>query len=629
MPGQLPHEADSFQSNMQAFPDDDSTHSQIEPQAAWLSRLAQSPDFNRVICLGLLVATFAVYLQVAGFDFIQIDDPQQVSANPHVQAGFTADGIRWAFRSVVASNWMPITLLSHMMDCELFGIASGKHHLTNVVLHAISAVLLFLIFRRATQTRWPSAFVAFVFALHPLHVESAAWIAERKDVLSTLFWFLALYAYVYYSERPSTRRYLVVMALFSLGLMSKPMLVTFPFTLLLFDLCPLRRFDSLRILWEKLPMFSLAALIATVTYFVQRSSGAFSLPVPLTARLENALQSYVIYIGQMFWPARLAAIYTFPEKISTISVLAAAVIILTISALVIANLRQRPYYAVGWFWYLGTLVPVIGLVQVGFQSHADRYMYIPMIGLSIALAWGAADAVERWPAIRTTVAPVFALSCLSCMVLAFQQTSYWRNTETLYQHAVDVTSDNWMAEGYLGSYLMKRPGRRAEAVQHLEAALRIHPDTSATHNNLGLCMLDAGLYDAALTHFQTAMRLEPGTAAPLNNAGLSLMRKGDYAGAIPYLTAALRAEPDAMEIHEHLGIAFSMVPGRDSEAISNFEQAIRLNPGFADARYRLGLLFAKTGRIQDAISQLEAAQQIQQSPEISEALEKLRLSRPH
>ncbi len=337
---------------------------------------------NLAVCLGLVVSVIAVYAQVGRFEFVDYDDSVYVFNNPRVMAGVTPGGIKWALTAVVGSNRTPVTLLSHMLDCQLFGMESGMHHLVNVLLHMLSSLVLFAVLLRATGTTGPSAFVAFVFALHPLHVGSVAWIAERKDMLSALFWFLALYAYVRYTERPNRVLYLLVLALFGLGLMSKPMVVTFPFALLLFDVWPLRRMQWPKIVWEKIPLFVFSAIASALTYRVQSGTGSVKAPA-FGVRIGNALISYVVYLRQTFWPTHLSVFYPYPHSIAVWPVVGAFALILGVSALVaVLAWRTRPYLAVGWFWYLGTLVPVIGLVQVGEQAHADRYMYIPMVGLN-------------------------------------------------------------------------------------------------------------------------------------------------------------------------------------------------------------------------------------------------------
>ena len=514
------------------------------------------------IWITLIVAIVIVYAQVGHFDFINYDDPQIVYGNLHVRGGLTVAGIKWAFTSVVVGNWMPVTLISHMLDCQLFGTVTGMHHLVNVVFHALAAVLLFLVLRRATGDRWPSAFVAFLFALHPLHVESVAWIAERKDVLSAFFWFLALYAYLRYVERPGPGRYLMVVAPFCLGLMSKPMLVTFPFALLLFDFWPLRRTQFPRILWEKLPLIALSAGASLVTYFVQGSAGAFS-PISPGLRIENALTSYVIYIGKMFWPTGLAMFYMYPDSVAAWQVACAAAILLGVSGLALYTWRSHPYFVAGWFWYLGTLVPVIGLVQVGAQARADRYTYIPMVGLLWILAWGAVDVWKQWPRTKLVIASVAVVSCAGCLVLARIQAGYWQNSVTIFQHAVDVTENNFWVRRNLGG----------------------------AHYDLANSLMEGGRAAEAISHFEEAIRWRPNYPEAQNN----------------------------------LGILFARIPGRTAEAIAHFQAAIELDPKLEQAHRNLGMLLASIpGRAPEAIAQLEAAQRIQPNPELRQMTDRLR-----
>ena len=579
------------------------------------------------IWLGLILSIFAVYAQVGQFDFIGYDDDLYVLKNPHVLAGLTPATILWAFTAVTASNWLPVTLLSHTLDVQLFGLQSGMHHLVNVVFHALAAVLLFAALQRATRARWPSAFVAFVFALHPLHVESVAWISERKDVLSAGFFFLTIYGYVRYTERPGLGRYLAVLGPFCLGLMSKPMVVTLPFTLLLLDFWPLDRVRWPKILWEKLPMFALSAGTAGVTYAVQRSTGAVGQIFRLDARIVKALLSYVIYIRQTLWPVRLAIFYPYPRRLYAWQAAAALVLILGVSALVIAGRRRYPYLATGWFWYLGTLVPVIGLVQAGMQAHADRYTYIPMVGLAVMVAWGAMDAAGKWPRLKPAIAAAAAVFCGVSMAFAWKQAAYWQNSETLYQRAIDVTADNYLAQGNLGQYLLRIPERRADAVDHLETALRIEPDYAEAHNNLGVCLINAGLYEAAIPHFEAVLRFQPNYAEPLNNLGVCLMHSGRYAEAIPDFEAALRSKPDYAQAHLNLGLTLSKVPGRAAEAIAQYEAGLRLmpdQPEAAVAHRELGALLLSVGRTEEAIAQFEAAQRLLPDPEGAKTIERLR-----
>jgi 4-amino-4-deoxy-L-arabinose transferase-like glycosyltransferase len=426
---------------------------------------AQQQFFPRVshldlaVCAGLILSMFFVYAQVSEFDFVNYHDPDYVSSNPHVQEGLTAGGLKWAATAVVSSNWMPLTLLSHMLDAQLFGVRSGMHHLVNVLFHALAAVLLFIVFRRTTGSPYASAFVAFLFALHPLHVGSIAWIAERKDVLSTFLCFLALYFYVRYTERPSTGRYLAVAGVFALGLMSKPMLVSFPFVLLLFDLWPLRRMQWPKSVLEKIPLFVLSAAASVVTYLVQNSVGVVQ-KIPLGYRVRNALVSCVSYVAQVFRPVRLAVFYPLKRDIAQCKVIAALLALVALSSAVIYAWRARPYVAVGWFWYLGTLVLVIGLVQVGAQAHAGRYMYIPLVGLSVILAWGALDIIRRWPRTQPAFIAAAVGCCLVSMAIARTQTEYWRNSETSFRRAAQVSRNNWVAETNLAHCLMMSPDGR-------------------------------------------------------------------------------------------------------------------------------------------------------------------------
>ncbi len=514
----------------------------------------------------MILAIFAVYAQVGHFEFINYDDPASVSENVHVKAGVTLAGIKWAFTSVVIGNWMPVTLLSHMLDCQFFGMESGMHHLMNVLFHVLASVLLFTVLRRATGARAPSAFVAFMFALHPLHVESVAWVAERKDVLSAFFFFLALYAYVRYTESPGLSRYLMVVAPFCLGLMSKPMLVTFPFTLLLFDVWPLRRAQLPRVLWEKLPLFALSAGASSVTYLVQQSSGAFS-PSPPALRIENALTSYIAYIGQMFSPSRLAMFYMYRDSIPGWQVAGALAVLLGISALAIFTWRTRPYFITGWLWYLGMLVPVIGLVQVGAQSRADRYTYIPMVGLLWILGWGAADVLEKWPRAKPVIIVAAVASSLACMTISWRQAGYWQNGITLFEHTAAVTENNFWALYNLGE----------------------------AHYNLGTDLMNSGHNSEAIEHFEEALRVRPNYPEAQNN----------------------------------LGILFAKMPDHTADAISHFESALQLNPDLAQAHLNLGMMLASVpGRAPEAIAHLEAAQRIHPDPQVLQMINRLRQA-PH
>lgn len=559
---------------------------------------------NSWIYAALFLATVAVYAQVQHFDFVNYDDPEYVTSNSHVLQGLTPQSLTWSITSGDAANWFPLTRISHMMDVQLFGLDSGLHHLTNLLFHVSATLLLFAFLNRATQARWPSAFVALIFALHPLHVESVAWIAERKDVLSAFFWALALWSYVRYAQRPERGRYLLVLLSFCMGLLAKPMIVTLPFVLLLLDFWPLRRLPArgkrgARVLWEKIPLFILSAAIAVVTYFVQRGSRAVK-AFPLELRIENAVISYGTYIVKMFWPSNLAVFYPYPHEIPVWELLVIGVALVCISVLVLRALRSHPYLAVGWFWYLGTLLPVIGIIQVGAQARADRYAYIPMIGLSIILAWGAVDVIQRWPRSKPAVAILATAACGCCAVLSFIQIQYWRTSESLFDHALEVTQGSYVAHHNFGLAIVDQPGRCAEAVAHYRAALQIQPESVETRSDLGTALAKKGHFEEAIAEYQTALRIAPDCAICQSNLrlaetqmaealfqqGVALEKSGQAQEAISQFEAALRRAPDYAEAHNDLGVALARL-GRTAEAIREFKEAVRIKPDYEDARYNL------------------------------------------
>lgn len=589
---------------------------------------------NFLICAFLIVASFAIYAQVFHFQFVNYDDPEYVSANPHVRQGITADGIVWAFTSTEAANWFPLTRLSEMLDWQLFGLRAGWHHLTNVAIHAAAAVLLFLFLLRATGARWPSAFVAFVFALHPLHVESVAWVAERKDVLNAFFWFLALLAYVRYVKTPSRRWYALLLAAFCAGLMSKPMIVTLPVLLLLIDIWPLRRRPSLR---EKTPVFALSAAAAIFTFVVQRGSGAVRTLeiVPLPLRIENAVLSYVVYIGKTFWPSGLAVFYPYPHTIPAWQAVLAGVAILAITFLVWRRMRDVPFLAVGWLWYLVTLLPVIGLVQVGSQARADRYMYVPMIGLLIMLAWGLEAAGGAGG--RLWIAAT-GLTALACAALAWMQTGYWQDSETLFRHALSVTKENYVAEHNLGSSLLGTPAKLSEAEAHLWEAVRLAPDSVRAHTDLGSALAEMGRFPEAMAEYRTALQLDPSSEITRNNLanaladaarthyshGLDLAKAERLPEAASELQAAINLQPDNPEAQNNLGVVLSQMPERSAEAIAHFKAALKLRPEYEDARYNLAVALAETGKTAQAIQELETILRTHDDPQVRQALRRLR-----
>ena len=569
---------------------------------------ARRPGWARadlLICLALFYVTVAVYYPVRNFDFVNYDDPAYVSQNPHLRDGLSPRGIGWAVTSGDAANWFPVTRLSHLLDYQLFGLNSGFHHLVNVVLHALASVALLVFLLRATGTRWQSAFVAFVFALHPLHVESVAWVAERKDVLCALFWFLTLGAWVRYTESPGRGRYLAALGLFALGLMSKPMMVTLPFALLLVDGWPLGRPFAKRLLLEKVPFFALAAAGAVATYMVQRSGAAVQSldKYPTGLRIENALIAWVVYIAKAFWPTGLAVFYPYPGQIPLWQAGAAALALAAISGMVLWVRRSQPYLACGWFWYLGTLVPVIGLVQVGAQARADRYTYIPVVGLSIMLAWSGARLLGRWPR-PAAVAAVAA--CVALAVACRVQLGYWRGSEPLFERALAVTSGNYVAYMDLGTALMGMPGRLPDAMSDFEAALRIKPDYAVAHVNLGNCLFTTGHLEEAISNYRGALQIDPDYAIAHNDLGYALQRAGRLSEATAEYREALRIDPASALAHSNMGFALAAA-GRTAEAISEYQAALTIDPDSGLAHSRMGDVLLTTGRTDDAMAQYDAA----------------------
>jgi Flp pilus assembly protein TadD len=587
------------------------------------------------MALVLMGVTAAVYAPVWHFSFVSWDDPSYVTQNPRVLGGLTWQGVTWALTTGDAANWHPLTWMSHMLDIELYGLHPGGHHVTSLALHLANTLLLLGLLHRITGQAARSAFVAALFALHPLHVESVAWVAERKDVLSTLFLLLTMWSYVRYVRRPDRRRYGLVLALFALGLMAKPMLVTLPFILLLLDVWPLGRTaasrtpapvtepgrrpnartpppSSLRsLVVEKLPLLALAAASSVVTFVVQQREGAVGgLGVlPLGARLANALVSYVAYIGKMLWPVRLAAFYPYPHTRPGALALGAALLgLVGVTLAVVRAARARPYLLVGWLWYLGMLVPVIGLIQVGDQALADRYTYVPLIGLFICVAWGVPDLVARWRALRLQLPAMALLVLIGCTIATRAQVDTWTNNETLWTHARDVTRDNFRAHLGLGDAWIEQ-GRVTDAIAEYTEAVRIVPNAATLHNSLGLALTQAGRLAEAAAEYGAAVRLEPGFADAHTNLGAMLQRQGQMAEAIAQYALALRLQPGSALAHNNLGLALASL-GQVNEGIKECLEALRLDSAQADWHYQVAVMLKSVGRIAEARDHLLAALKI-------------------
>ena len=504
------------------------------------------------VCLALIAVTIAIYAPLRHYGFTSLDDPQYVSENPNVAGGLTWRGLEWAFTGIHASYWVPLVWVSHMLDVQLYGMYAGPHHVTNIVFHIANTLLLFGLLYRMTSAIYRSGFVAGLFAVHPLHVESVAWITERKDMLSTLFFMLALCAYVAYVSKPKRSRYLSIVVLFGLGLMAKPMVVTLPFVLLLLDVWPLQRLplndarrSAARLVREKLPLFALAAASSITTYFAQQTTGAVVAldAIPLRIRLANALVSYFAYIGKMFWPTRLVLFYPYPLEIPTWWVIGSVVGLIGMSALVIRSARRHPYLLVGWLWYVGTLVPVIGFVQAGTQSMADRFTYIPLIGLFIMVAWAIPDLLGGWPHAKIPLAAAAVLALGGCAIMASVQVRYWKDGFSLWEHALDVTSRNYIAHTNLG-IAFSEAGKHNEAVAQYSDALRIKPDLADARNDLGVALANQGRTADAVHEFEEALRIKPDQAASHYNAGVLLRQMGNTTEALRHFEAALALDPN-------------------------------------------------------------------------------------
>lgn len=603
------------------------------------------------VCLALVAITWCVFGQTLRHDFVNFDDPAYVYENPQITQGLTVDGLIGAFTHPHARNWHPLTTISHMLDCQLYGLQAGWHHFTNVLLHTVAVLLLFLVLNQMTGAFWQSAFVAALFAIHPLHVESVAWVSERKDVLSGVFFMLTLGAYVRYVRKPSVGRYLTGALFFALGLMSKPMLVTLPFVLLLLDYWPLGRIRASgspnamtrgqaggsnwpmlsRLLAEKIPLFALSALSCAATLLAQVYSTEAIEQLPFMWRLNTAAVSYVAYIWQMFWPARLAAFYPHPnDQLPFWQVLLAIAFLISVSLLAILWRKERPYIFTGWFWYVGMLVPVIGLIQAGEQARADRYTYLPQIGLYVLITWGITDLMASTRTRSSTSRPAatglqpitrgsrrvrtkspqsggykpFSAVIVAAIIIvlswgAFVQTSYWKNSETLWTHTLAVTTNNDMAHRCLGDLLLRR-GELESAISHFEEALEIRSRTAAAHYNLGGALIEntlgaalagKGRLSEAIGHYENAMKLRPDYGDPYLNLGSVLFQQGRTDEAIAQWQKAVATQPNDAGFHTILGNAF-LQRGLQKDAIAEYEHAARISPHDPKSRNSLAWLLA-------------------------------------
>jgi len=578
----------------------------VKPRQRWLT-IGVS-----VFLLGL---TWLVFGQTLRYDFVNYDDPHYVYQNTRITSGINFANVAWAFSHIHSENWHPLTTITHMLDCQLHGLNAGWHHFTNVLLHCLAVVLLFVALERMTGALWRSAFVSAVFAVHPLHVESVAWIAERKDVLSAVFFMVTLLAYFHYTRSPSIGRYLIVAIVFALGLMSKPMLVTLPFVLLLLDYWPLGRFDAhrsntgrqvLQLVMEKIPLIALSAVSSLITFLAQRGAIGWTEQLPMSERITNAFVAYVVYIRQMFWPTELAVFYPHPENRLPIWEVSLALIILVgIMAAAFVLRKRAPYLVTGWLWYLGMLVPVIGLLQVGWQGHADRYTYLPQIGLYIAVTWALTDLIRSWRFQRTALS---AAALIVIGVLSWRgwlQTSYWRDSETLFTHALAVTSNNDVALNNLGIIFLDK-GQLDDAISKLQAAIDLRPENAPAHDNLAKALLKKGQVAEAMVHYRKFLELESANVEARNTLGTALIQQGHIREAIDQWQEVLALQPENGNAASNLAWVFATCIDdsiRDgTRAVELGEKALRISGGKIPMIYKvLAAAYAENGRFADAM----------------------------
>lgn len=572
----------------------------------------------------LTIALCFIYLQVIDYQFINFDDEQYVTENIHVISGLNLNNIEWAFTSTYASNWHPLTWISHMMDVYLFGINPGIHHVINVIYHILNSVLLFIVLNKITGAVWRSAAVAALFAFHPLHVESVAWISERKDVLSTFFWILTIYMYLRYVLSHTVSKYLLMIVSFSLGLMAKPMLVTLPFVLVLLDFWPLKRRElspadkgsqsesskiymqgPLKLVLEKIPLIILSLTASGITFYAQSAGGAVnSLElVSFSSRFQNAIISYVAYLLKMVWPFNLAVFYPYPQQFNTLMVVICLLLIIAVTVIVVMYKKRLPYLLTGWFWYLGTLVPVIGIVKVGSQSMADRYTYIPLIGIFIMIVWSINVFFDKFK-IKKQILVVLAGSVfLFLIVCSWIQLTYWENDYTLFTHAIKVDPNNYVAHENLGTYLFNR-GDVVGAKEHSQMAFRINPHEILAYCNFGKCLFVEKKYDEAYEQFNICLKLNPQYQEALKFMGNIMLIKGNFDEAITLYTESLRFKHDQPEVYNHLGQSF-FFSNRFTEAIKCYQEALRLQPLNIEVMNNLDKAMSARARFLDQILSME------------------------
>lgn len=567
----------------------------------------------------LLISTLLVYWQVTGFEFINFDDDVYVTSNERVKEGLNLENIRWAFTSTYANFWHPVTWISYMTDYQLFGMNPGMFHFSALLFHLLNTLVLFWVFRLMTEKVWQSAAVAALFALHPLHVESVAWISQRKDLLSTLFWILTMWGYYLYIQKQTILRYILPLLCYVLGLMAKPMLVTLPFVLLLLDFWPLDRCSfnpgkgknlltaNVGLVREKIPYFLIAAVFSVIAFLAQRSGEAQKAFVsyPLYTRVTNALVSYVIYLKKTVWPFDLTLHYPLHGAPPVWQVILSVLVFGGITVVAVSKAKKIPYFFVGWFWFLGTMVPVIGIVQIGLHAMADRYTYIPLIGIFIIAAWGTPDLFRKWRYRNWGLAGLtIALLCFF-MTVTWVQAGYWKNSVTVFSHAIEATTDNYVAHNNLANALVEEE-MPEEAVHHYRIAVRLNPGDAQAMNNLGFALAKMGKYDEAVEYYTEALKLFPDYTMARYNLGDALLEKGDMDGFVTHYAKALGLDPHSFYAYKSLGdILFKK--DKIQDAITLYRKALELDPDSEETHTNLGISLFREGKLDEAIPHFKKA----------------------
>ena len=563
-----------------------------------------------IIFIILTVLTLAAYWQVHRYDFINYDDPVYITENNQVQSGITIDGFRWAFTTKYFGLWNPLVWLSFMADYQLYGLNAGGYHVTNLILHILSTLLLFWLFNRMTGAVWKSAFVAAFFALHPLHVESVAWVSERKDVLSAFFWMLTLCLYVYYTEKPVIKRYLLIVFSFVLALLSKPMVITLPVIMILLDYWPLGRFASQKdnlFLWqlkEKLPIVVLSVITVLITYYTPSTHTSYEL-LPLETRLANAPVAFVIYLVKTFWPHNMTIFYPFPFQIPVWKITLSLLFIIFSSSIMILKTRRLPYFFVGWFWFIISIAPAMGIIQIGDFAMTDRYHYLPSIGISIMLAWGIPFFIRNKSAEKQILFPLSILVLMILAVITWKQCGYWKNSVELWKHAITVTKNNFLAHNNLAIALFAE-GKNEEAIHYYNKAITLKPFEVVPHHNKAIVYTKTGQYHLAIDSYSEAIRIKSDNFDAYYNRGTVYHQLGRHQEAIADFSSAIRLQPDNSLAYFNRANAYINL-GRYQQAIDDFSKSISLKPDYVDAYNNRAFVYLSQKRYQEAIDDYSMA----------------------